>query len=95
MDGPSFPSLKEQEGQMITIHSPFLDNIKLQKVRLVRVEDNGLWVENHKYKAEMLKNKFDISSSPKTMIFFLPWHQISVIVGSLDAPTLTEEFLGL
>jgi hypothetical protein len=80
---------------MITLLSPFFHAIKMQKVRLVRVEDAGLWVENPKYNVEMLKKHFSISSTQKTMIFFLPWHQISAIVGSLDAPTFSEESLGV
>lgn len=95
MNEPSFPSLKEQEGEMIVIHCPFFDNIKLQKVRLIRVEDAGIWIENHKYNMEQLKKVFGISSTPRTMIFFLPWHQVSAIIGSLDAPSFSEESLGL
>jgi len=95
MSEPSFPSLKEQEGETITLLSPFFDATKLQRVRLIRVEDAGIWVENHKWNMEQLKKTFGISSAPKTMIFFLPWHQISTIVGSLDAPSFSEESLGL
>jgi hypothetical protein len=95
MSEPSFPSLREQEGQMITLGSPFFGDTVLQKVRLIRVEDGGIWVENHKWNMEQLKKTFGISSTRKTMIFFLPWHQISTIVGSLDAPSFSEESLGL
>jgi hypothetical protein len=95
MTEPGFPSLKEQEGELIVILSPFFDPVKLQRVRLVRVEDAGLWVENHKFNVEQMKKTFGISSSPKTLIFFLPWHQIATILGSVDAPTLSDEALGL
>ena len=75
--------------------SPVFDNVAIQTVRLIRVEDAGLWIEHHEYNMKMLKAHFGISSSRKTMIFFLPWHQISVIVGSLDAPSFSRESLGL
>jgi hypothetical protein len=95
MSEPGFPSLKEQEGGMIVILSPFFDNVKLQKVRLVRLEEAGLWVENHEYNMAVLRKRFGISSSPKSMVFFLPWHQIVMILGSLDAPTFSKESLGI
>ena len=95
MSEPSFPSLKEQEGETIKLVSPVFDNVKIQTVRLIRVEDAGIWIENHEYNMEMLKKTFGITSTRKTMIFFLPWHQISVIVGSLDAPSFSQESLGL
>jgi len=95
MSKSSFPSLKDQEGEMIVILSPFFDNVKLQKVRLVRLEDAGIWVENHEYNMEVLAKRFGISSSPKSMVFFLPWHQIVMILGSLDAPTFSKESLGI
>jgi hypothetical protein len=95
MTEPSFPSLKEQEGQTIVLLSPFFHSTTFQKVRLIRVEDAGIWVENHKWNMERIKENFGISSTPKTMIFFLPWHQILTVVGSLDVPSFSEESLGL
>jgi len=95
MSEPSFPSLKDHEGETIHIVSPFFDSTVIQTVRLIRMEDAGLWVENQDWNIEMLKKHFGVMSSPKTMIFFLPWHQISVIVGSLDVPSLSAESLGI
>jgi hypothetical protein len=95
MSDPAFPSLKEQEGETITILSPFFHATTLQKVRLVRVENAGIWIENHKWTMEQLKKTFGVSATPKTMIFFLPWHQISMILGSWDVPSVSEESLGL
>jgi hypothetical protein len=28
--------------------------------------------------------------SPKSMVFFLPWHTITFIMGSVDAPTISN-----
>ena len=87
MSKPDFKTLADQEGEMIVAIIPMLHPTVLQKVRLHKVEAAGLWVESQTF-LEMAFKQFGVKSSPKTMILFLPWHQITFVLSSLDFPAL-------
>jgi hypothetical protein len=83
-------SLKELEGEIIPLLSPFFHQTSIQRVRLLKLEDAGMWVENQSWTNDALQ-KLGHSSSPKTMIVFLPWHQITCVIGSIDVPAFSDE----
>jgi hypothetical protein len=87
-------SLQEMEGEVIVLLSPFFHQTLLKRVKLHKVEDAGLWIESQEALEIAFKN-LGLSSSPKTMIFFLPWHQITTILSSVDSPSISEKSLGL
>jgi len=87
-------TLKEMEGEEIVALIPFIHQTHLQRVILHRVEDAGLWLESQNLIEAMLKT-INQGASPKTAVFFLPWHQISFLLGSLDKTAISEKSLGL
>jgi hypothetical protein len=88
------PSLREMVGQSITALVPMIDNVKLQELKLHGVEDGGVWVESQ-YLINVLLSSLGVAAAPKTVIFFLPFHQISFVLGSLNVPALSEKGLGV
>lgn len=77
-------------GEEISALIPFFHPTKLQILTLHGVENGGIWVENQKYTNQFLES-IGLATAPKTMIFFLPWHQIATILGSLETPSLSEK----
>ncbi len=88
------PDLKSKIGQPIILLTPFLHPTKLQKVLLRGVENGGIWIESQPLTNQILE-KFGAATAPRTAIFFLPWHQVSFVMDSLDVPSLSEKGLGL
>jgi hypothetical protein len=87
-------TLKELEGSTIALLSPFLDPKIYQEVMLRKVEDGGIWVDSQKLTEHAL-TICNVVSSPKTLVFFLPWHQVMTIMSSADEVALSERGLGL
>jgi len=88
------PSLREMEGTIILAHVPFFDKVIFQKLFLHKVEDAGIWVE-HQETIDNLFAKLGYSASAKTMVLFLPWHQISFVISSIEKSSLSEKAFGL
>ncbi len=88
------PRLQDFVGQTIIAHVPIFDPVVLQSLKVHEVEASGLWVESQKTTNLMLQ-KLGYASSSKTMIFFLPFHQISFVIGSVDEPSLDEKAFGV
>lgn len=86
------PDLGETVGKEIVALIPFFDKVKFQKLKLHAVENAGVWVESQAITAYFL-DKIGISMAPKTLIFFLPFHQIAAVLGSIDVPSLSEKGL--
>lgn len=91
MNNSKVRSLKEHEGELIVALIPLFDPKLLQEIRLLRVEEAGIWIENQKAH-DMYFNAVGAKSSPKTMIFFVPWPQITFVLSSLDVPAISETF---
>ena len=87
------PDIKSLEGTTLEASIPSLFNEPgCQTIRLLRVELNGLWIESPDIMESAMK---DVGSTmaPRTAIFFVPWAQLSYIVGSSDVPALSEELM--
>lgn len=69
MSDPNFKTLKDMEGEIIVALVPMIDPIVLQKLRLHKVEESGIWIESQTM-IEFFFKKFGMKSAPKTMIFF-------------------------
>ena len=82
--------LNDMVGEQIAALVPMFDTIAMQKMKLLAIEQSGIWVE-HQKSTNLLLTKIGAQSSPKTLVFFLPWHEIRMIWGSLDAPSLNEK----
>lgn len=88
------PRLQDFVGQTIIALVPIFDPVVYQSLKLHEVEASGLWVENQEITNFMLE-KYGLATTPKTMIFFLPFHEIRFVLGSLDVPSLGEKAFGV
>jgi hypothetical protein len=84
------PDLKSMEGEVIHALIPFFDRVRIQPLKLRRVEDAGIWVESQGLTNQILDNA-GYAAAPKTLVLFLPWHQIVTIWSSIDSPALSEK----
>jgi hypothetical protein len=86
--------LDDMVGEKIAALVPMFDKIILQEMTLHAVEQSGIWVESQ-HATNMLLGNLKAQSAPKTLVFFLPWHEIRMIWGSLDVPALNEKAFGV
>jgi hypothetical protein len=87
-------SLKELEGSIIKIVLPGFDRSGIQSVKLHKVEDSGLWIESQ----NLTNDVFSVlrqESSSRTLVVFVPWHGITVIISSIEGTSLSEKAFGL
>jgi hypothetical protein len=88
-------TLAEMVGETTLVRSAVLDAEHPQLVKLVAVETgNGIWVECQKITDHWLA-EFKLSATPRTLVWFLPFSQISWIVGTEDYPALSEKSFGV
>lgn len=85
------PRLDSLVGEVITIKVPSLCDTEFD-AKLLVVEKNGVWIEYIALSQAALKVA-NVKISRRTMAFFVPFSSISFVVGSSDAPTLSETFL--
>jgi hypothetical protein len=86
--------LREMVGRLIVARIPALDPNDLIFVKLLRLEAAGVWIESHRYNAEMLE-RFDVPVSSTTLIQFVPFAAISYIVSSIEKTVLSGSAFGL
>jgi hypothetical protein len=85
-------SFQDLIGKEIIALVPIFHKTLLQKMKLINVEPIGLWVESRTISDLMLK-KIGFTYSPKSVVFFLPFHQITFVLESLDVPYISDEAL--
>lgn len=88
------PRLDELVGQVILARVSMFDAKVCQVFKLHAVEPSGLWVENQKLTDRFL-TQIGVASSPKALVLFLPFQQIDFVLGSVDAPGLSERAFGV
>ncbi len=88
------PKLEEMIGQTIVALIPLIDKEEFQEVKLHGVESGGLWIESQKITNWLLRRK-GLASAPKTLVLFLPYHQITFVMSALDVPSLSESAFGV
>ena len=88
------PNLQSMEGQLIYALIPFFDNVRLYPLKLHKVEESGIWIESQGF-TNQIHNTAGFDSSPRTIVMFLPWHQIATIWSSVDTPALSETRFGV
>jgi hypothetical protein len=84
------PDLRSMIGDDIIALMPLWDKLKLQEVKLLGVEEGGVWIESQKFTDQFL-DKIQVSSAPKSMVFFMPFAQISFIAASVVQPAPGDE----
>lgn len=88
------PKLIDYVGHTILIRSIPVNEERPAVVKLIDVDSGGIWVESQDATEHWL-TELKKTSSPKTLVWFLPYAQISWILGSEDYPALSEKALGL
>lgn len=73
---------------------PRFDPVKYQRFKLVGVESGGLWVESQEITNNLLRH-LGVPAAPKTLVFFLPYHEIAFAISSTEAPSLDEKAFGV
>jgi hypothetical protein len=76
-------------GEIIGALIPMFHQTTIQQVKLHAVENGGIWIENQKTTSDFL-SQVGVKMAPKTLIFFVPFAHISVIVASLDVPSISD-----
>jgi asparagine N-glycosylation enzyme membrane subunit Stt3 len=69
--------------QIVVIGPSFVDNDKLQSIKLLAVEEAGIWIESQEA-AEKTIGRLQKKPSTSALAFFIPFAQISSIVAGFD-----------
>lgn len=88
------PKLADYVGQTIIIRSIVIKEEAPAVVKLISLDEDGIWVESQDATEHYLA-QFKLPSSPKTPVWFLPLAQIAWILGSEDYPALSEKAFDL
>jgi hypothetical protein len=86
-----FRTLKELEGTTIALLAPLVFNHSaMERVRLHAVEGGGIWIESQMLTDTTL-NASGATMAERTLVFFLPWHQIYWVMSSIDVPSISGQ----
>lgn len=87
--------LSDYVGQEILTLIPYIaDPPKLVRVILHGVEAGGVWIESQTLTNTLLAT-LGASAISKTPVTFLPYHQITCFVSSVDVMALNEKAFGV
>ena len=76
--------LRRLIGHRVIVKGPnFLDSEKLQSVKLLAVEETGIWIESQEATDKLVGNLSKRPSS-KALAFFIPFGQIVTIVAGFE-----------
>jgi hypothetical protein len=85
----------ELVGERILLVAPkLLGETTIQEVKLIGVEAGGLWIESQ-FITNSLLQSIGKAASPKTMVVFVPYQEITFAMTSIDGPSLDEKAFGL
>jgi hypothetical protein len=77
--------LRKLIGHMVIVLGPsFIDNEKPESVKLLAVEEAGIWIESQEALPKFLGNLHVKPSSP-ALAFFVPYGQIVTILAGFEA----------
>jgi len=75
--------------KIVVIGPGIFSQDKLESVKLLAVEDAGIWVESQDA-ADDIVNKFGVKPASPGVAFFIPYAQITTIMASFDSTAATE-----
>jgi hypothetical protein len=71
-------------GHRVILMGPaFIDNDKLQSVKLLAVEEAGIWIESEEAVDKIL-GRLQKKASAAALAFFIPYGQITTIAAGLE-----------
>jgi hypothetical protein len=81
--------LRKLIGHRVIVMGPgFVDNDKLQSVKLLAVERAGIWIESEEAVDKIL-GRLQKKATAAALAFFIPWGQIATIAAGFE-PAGTE-----
>jgi hypothetical protein len=89
--------LKEIEGQIVTViflNPAYRGGLQREKVKLLHVDDAGIWIENQTLTNEVLE-AMNLPATDKVAVFFHPYAAIHAIFVSLPGTSLSEKAFGV
>jgi hypothetical protein len=76
--------LRQLVGHRVIVKGPnFLDNEKMQSVKLLAVEETGIWIESQEAMDKLVGN-LSRKPSAAALAFFIPFGQIVTIVAGFE-----------
>jgi hypothetical protein len=81
-------------GHEVALLIPRIHQTELQPVIVHGVESGGLWIESQEVMQHLL-NMVNVQMAPKTLVFFLPYHQIAFGMSSIGKVSLSEKAFGV
>lgn len=80
--------LRRLIGHRVIVTGPgFVDNEKLQSVKLLAVEEAGIWIESQEAMEKMI-GRLQKKPSSRALAFFVPYAQITTIVAGFESSGL-------
>jgi hypothetical protein len=71
-------------GHRVIVMGPsFVDNDKLQSVKLLAVEEAGIWIESEEAVDKIL-GRLQKKASTAALAFFIPYGQITAVVAGFE-----------
>jgi hypothetical protein len=71
-------------GHRVVVMGPsFVDNDKLQSVKLLAVEEAGIWIESQEAVDKIL-GRLQKKASTAALAFFIPYAQITTVVAGFE-----------
>jgi hypothetical protein len=71
-------------GHRVVVMGPsFVDNDKLQSVKLLAVEEAGIWIESEEAVDKIL-GRLQKKASTAALAFFIPYGQITTVVAGFE-----------
>jgi hypothetical protein len=83
-------TLSQMVGEEIVALVPFLDRVKLQRLKLLAIEPNGLWVESSKFTSGFMRT-IRAQRAPKSLVLFFPFNQITFVMSSIEVPAALDD----
>ena len=84
----------ELVGHTVYAVIPIIHRVDFQEIKILGCEGGGVWVECQTMANIMLK-AIGQQVARRTLIFFLPFHQITLVWTVLDEPSLSESAFGI
>lgn len=85
-------NLAQLEGQIVLGNFHSLDPTHAIYVRLHRVEQYGIWIESQEY-ANKLLSSHGLTMSEQTLVMFVPWSGVKLILVGIPTPSVSEDIL--
>jgi len=86
--------LSDYIGQEIVLFIPTIHPTNFQKVTLMGVDAGGVWIYSQTLLNMMLKS-IGRATSPKSVAFFYPYHELRFGYVGIEGPALNEKAFGV